>query len=59
MEINTLRSLVMILGLVLFIAIFFWAWSSKSKKGFDEAANLPFEESVIPPQQNKNREVDV
>ena len=48
MEINTLRSLVMILGLIIFIAIFLWAWSSKSKKGFDEAANLPFEESAPP-----------
>ena len=48
MEINTLRSLVMILGLILFIATVLWAWSSKSKKGFDEAANLPFEESAPP-----------
>lgn len=48
MEINTLRSLVMILGLILFVAIFIWAWSSKSKKGFDEAANLPFVESAPP-----------
>lgn len=59
MEINTLRSLVMVLGLVIFIAIFIWAWSSKSKKGFDEAANLPFEDSITTPQQMKEPEVDV
>ncbi|MGA8260605.1 MAG: cbb3-type cytochrome c oxidase subunit 3 [Arenicellales bacterium] len=27
---------------VIFIAIAVWAWSSRQKKSFDEAANIPF-----------------
>jgi cytochrome c oxidase cbb3-type subunit 4 len=29
---------------VLFIAIIFWAWSSKRKTEFDEAARLPLDD---------------
>jgi cytochrome c oxidase cbb3-type subunit 4 len=29
---------------VLFIAIWAWAWSSKRKKDFDEAAQLPLQD---------------
>ena len=42
MDINDARIVVMMLGLVLFLAIWAWAWSSRRKKAFDEAANLPF-----------------
>ncbi len=31
-----------VLMLVVFIGIWAWAWSSKRKKSFEEAANLPF-----------------
>lgn len=31
-----------VLLLVIFVAIVIWAYSSKRKKRFDEAANLPF-----------------
>ena len=29
--------------LVLFVGIVIWAWSSKRKQEFDEAANIPFD----------------
>ncbi|MCK8515627.1 cbb3-type cytochrome c oxidase subunit 3 [Methylonatrum kenyense] len=44
MDINTFYGLLTLLMLVLFIGIVLWAYSSKRKKHFEEAANLPFEE---------------
>ena len=44
MDINDLRSIVTVAGLVCFLGIVWWAYSKRSKKGFDEAANLPFAE---------------
>jgi cytochrome c oxidase cbb3-type subunit 4 len=42
--INDLRSLLTIAGLLCFLAIVGWAYGKGSKKGFAEAANLPFAE---------------
>ncbi len=42
MDINDLRGLSTAFLLVAFIALIFWAYSSKRKKSFDDAANLPF-----------------
>ena len=42
MEIGTLRGLGTILVFVAFIGVVLWAYSSKRKSSFDEAANLPF-----------------
>ena len=42
MDINTLRGLATVIVMVTFLAICVWAFSSKRKKAFDEAANLPF-----------------
>ncbi|MET4580171.1 cbb3-type cytochrome oxidase subunit 3 [Ottowia thiooxydans] len=44
MDINTLRSMVTVTALVVFLGIVWWAWSGKNKERFDEAANLPFEQ---------------
>jgi cytochrome c oxidase cbb3-type subunit 4 len=44
MDINTLRSVVTVAGLALFIGIVWWAWSSKRSEEFSQAANLPFEQ---------------
>jgi len=50
-----------VLGLVVFIGIWIWAWSSKRKKFFNEAANLPFadeelsERSVLKLQEEENK----
>ncbi len=44
MDINDLRSIVTVVGLLCFLGIVGWAYGKSSKKGFDEAANLPFAE---------------
>ncbi len=44
MDINLLRSIVTVVALVAFIGIVIWAWSSRNKARFDEAARLPFEQ---------------
>ena len=42
MDINDLRSIATVFVFVAFIGICVWAYSSKRKQRFDEAANLPF-----------------
>jgi len=44
MDINDLRSIITVAGLLCFLAIVGWAYGNGSKKGFEEAANLPFAE---------------
>ncbi len=44
MDINDLRSIITVAGLVCFLAIVFWAYNKGSQSGFDEAARLPFSE---------------
>ena len=44
MDINDLRSIITVAGLLCFLAIVGWAYGKGSKKGFDEAAKLPFAE---------------
>jgi cytochrome c oxidase cbb3-type subunit 4 len=42
MDVNDARSVLMVLGLVLFLGIWAWAWSKRRRTDFDEAARLPF-----------------
>lgn len=42
MDINDLRSLVTLFGLVCFLLIVAWAYSKSARRGFEEAAMLPF-----------------
>jgi cytochrome c oxidase cbb3-type subunit 4 len=42
MDLTSLRSVVTLLSFLVFAGIVYWAWSSKNKVRFDEAANLPF-----------------
>ena len=42
MDINDLRGLSTLFLMVTFIGLCIWAYSSKRKTTFDEAANLPF-----------------
>jgi cytochrome c oxidase cbb3-type subunit IV len=42
MDVNDLRSAITLLSFVLFIGLVVWAWSSRRRKAFDEAAQLPF-----------------
>jgi cytochrome c oxidase cbb3-type subunit IV len=39
-----IQSVWTVVVLVLFVGIVIWAWSSKRKQEFDEAANIPFHE---------------
>jgi len=42
MDINTWRGIATIVVMVTFVGICMWAYSARRRKGFDEAANLPF-----------------
>ena len=52
MDINTLRGIFTALALVAFVGVWIWAWRSKRKSAFDDAANLPFADDNID-QQSK------
>ena len=43
MDQNDLRIVVTVVSFIAFVAIVFWAFSRKSKKGFDVASRIPFE----------------
>ena len=55
MDINDLRGLSTLFLMISFIGLCLWAYSSKRKPGFDEAANLPFADEERS-QQSKQRE---
>lgn len=48
MELNDARILVTVLGFLCFVGICIWAYSTHAKKGFDEAARLPFTDDDLP-----------
>ncbi|HIV70795.1 MAG TPA: cbb3-type cytochrome c oxidase subunit 3 [Candidatus Aquabacterium excrementipullorum] len=41
MDIGTLRSLVTVVSMGLFVGIVWWAYAARNKARFDEAARLP------------------
>ena len=47
MDVNDLRILITVVSFVVFIGIVIWAWSSRQRKRFDEAANLPFADGEL------------
>ena len=47
MDINDLRGLSTLFLMIAFIGLCFWAYSSKRKKTFDEAAHLPFADDEL------------
>ena len=54
MDLNDIRSWYTVVIFVVFIGIFAWAWSSKRKRDFHDAAHLPLNEPEYPrEQQNK------
>lgn len=54
MDYGTSGSIFTVLVFVFFIGIVLWAYSKKAKPGFDEAANLVFDdEKDINPNSNK------
>ena len=44
MDINLLRSIVTVVAFSVFVGIVVWAWSSRNKARFEEAARLPLED---------------
>lgn len=44
MDLNTLRSLVTVISLLVFLGIVAWAWSRRNRERFDEAARLPLQD---------------
>ena len=58
MDINDLRGLSTLFLMISFIGLCIWAYSSKRKKTFDEAANLPFadEEMNLRTMQEEKRD---
>jgi len=55
-DINNLRGISTILVMVAFFTVFFWAYSSKRKSEFDEAANLPFADEHLDVNASKTKE---
>jgi len=56
MDINTVRGLLTALLIVIFIALYFWAFSKRRKADFDEAAMLPFTDNHQHPQHKSKGE---
>ena len=48
MDINILRVIVTVVGLVLFLALAITTWNRRRQPAFDEAARLPFVDSDTP-----------
>lgn len=48
MDINDMRALLTLLAFVVFIGIVYWAFRARSRRGFDEAAQLPFADDTKP-----------
>ncbi len=53
MDINTLRGLATLFAAIAFVGVSLWAYSSRRKAAFDEAANLPFADDSIDHSENK------
>jgi cytochrome c oxidase cbb3-type subunit IV len=51
MDINILRMIVTVSGLVLFLALAVWTWNRRRRAAYDEAARLPFVDSDAPLEQ--------
>jgi cbb3-type cytochrome oxidase subunit 3 len=50
MDVNDLRVIVTVTGLVLFLALVARTWSRRAKAAHDEAARLPFQGETDPEQ---------
>jgi cytochrome c oxidase cbb3-type subunit 4 len=52
MDVTTLRIGATIACFITFLAIMGWTFLRSNRKGFDEAAQLPFADSAPPPRQD-------
>ena len=48
MDVNDLRIIITALSFAVFVGIVYWAYSSRQRKRFEEAANLPFADGELP-----------
>ncbi|MDR2261752.1 MAG: CcoQ/FixQ family Cbb3-type cytochrome c oxidase assembly chaperone [Azoarcus sp.] len=46
--VNSLRSILLLVGLLCFVGICFWAYGRQARTGFDEAAQLPLADDDLP-----------
>ena len=53
MDAGFMHGLWTVLLLVAFVAIVAWAWSSRRRQDFDEAARLPLEEDDVVPTEDR------
>ena len=51
---SLIQSIWTLVVLVLFVGIVIWAWSSKRKKQFDEAARLPLDDDHLEKTERNN-----
>lgn len=58
MQDSTVSGIVLVALFVCFIALVFWAWSSKRHTTFDEASQLPLEDDIeiIESMENKDKQ---
>ena len=47
MDVNELRTVLLVLCFFAFVGIVYWAYSPRSKRRFQEAADLPFADEVV------------
>ncbi|WP_405238427.1 cbb3-type cytochrome oxidase subunit 3 [Lentisalinibacter orientalis] len=53
MDINTFRGLITLVLMILFLVLVVWVFSSRRKKDFEEAANIPLGDDEQPPVEKK------
>jgi len=53
MDINTFRGLITLVLMILFLALVVWAFSSRRRRDFEEAAKLPLGDDEQPPVEKK------
>ena len=56
MDYSLIQSIWTVVVLVLFVGIVIWAWSGKRKQGFEDAANIPFNEDRQPQSDSMTKE---
>lgn len=52
MDIGTIRGLLTVAMLILFLGIVVWSFSRKRRGDFDKAARMPLEDDTHPPKGN-------
>ena len=55
MDLNTFRSIMTLLALLMFVGVVLWAYSGRRRDAFREAANLPFADDDTPSGETAGR----